>query len=52
MATRTGGFAEYAFDQFSFEVPLGLEDDGEVIQMANKIVLDALASGKRSTTAF
>jgi hypothetical protein len=48
MATRTGGFAEYVFDLFAFEVPLGLEDDGEIIEVAKKVVLDGLAtSGKK-----
>jgi hypothetical protein len=51
-ATRTGGFADYFFDQFAFEVPLGLDDDGEIIKVAKKVVWDGLASGKSSTTTF
>jgi hypothetical protein len=47
MATKTGGFAEHAFDPFAFEVPLGLEDEGEIIEVAKKVVLDGVASRKK-----
>jgi hypothetical protein len=47
MATKARWFAECLFDQFAFEAPLGLEDDGEIIQMAKQIVFDGLAGGKK-----
>jgi hypothetical protein len=47
MAAKTRWIAEYVFDQLAFEGPLGLKDDGDIIQVANQIVLDGLASGKK-----
>jgi hypothetical protein len=52
MATTIGGFAEYAFDQFAFEFPLGLKMTEKLSRWPRKLFWMDWQVGKGSSTTF